>query len=187
VFDWLFEGHLSVYVLLAVAAGVALFYWRRNRKRPPLIIALCFLGLIALYFILDKAIETDGEQIARKIREMAAAVERRDLDALFAHVADDFRSPRGKTKAMLRQYTQDKLAQFRVREVVVWDLHVRAIDRAAGRAQVVLRFKPKGDEIPPLEFLCEAEFALDAQHGWRLQTCRFGGPGGIGGDMLQDF
>jgi hypothetical protein len=187
VFDWLFEGHLSVYILLAVAAGAAFYFQRRRRKRGLLILGCALLCLIPLYFLLDRLVETDREQITRKLNDMAAAVPRRDVETIFVNISDDFRSPLGKNKTELRSFTQAVLNAGRLQDVVIWDITVQSIERTTGRARVKFRFKPKGDEFPGVDFLCDAEFDLHPSLGWRLRSCRFFPPGGLGSEIETKF
>jgi hypothetical protein len=194
VFDWLFEGHLSVYLALAIAAGVSLYWgvtlfrWRGRRRQsyPYLAAGGVALALMGLYFVLDRAVETDREQVVRKLNEMAAAVARRDLDAIFEPISDSYRSPQGKTKQQTRDFARVQLDSGRVREMAIWDISIRSLDRGAGRGQVLFRLKPKGPEFQ-MDGLCEAELDFDPAHGWRIRSTHFWGPGGLGDEIEKPF
>jgi hypothetical protein len=186
VFDWLFEGNLTVYALLVAATVALLALWRRDRKRVYLLGAGVAVALIGVYFLLDWAVETDREQIVRKVREMADAVGRRDLDGLGRHISEQFRHKlSGRDKQAMLGAARSHASSGLVREVTVWDFRFAGpIDRA-GKAEVVFQAKPKGD-VERLSkgawFRCEAEFAFEGAQGWRLRNFRLfplndGGPG----------
>ncbi len=177
MFDWLFEGRLTIYVLLGLTAlGLLYCWWKQQNKRIYLIGAAFALALMALYFLLNIAVETDSEQIVRKVKEMADGIGRRDLDATFAHISDNFRSPHGKNKQALREFTRATRASEMVSNIAVWDFHFRTPpDRASGRAEIIFQFKPTGavdNALGGAWFNCAAEFDHDSAHGWRLVGCR---------------
>jgi hypothetical protein len=183
VFDWLFEGRQTVYVVLAAAAVVLLVAWWQTRKRYWLIGAGAMVGLIGLYFLLDRLVETDREQVVRKVQEMAAAVKARNIDGIFTHVSDEFRLD-GLDKASFRNSAEQAIIRLRrVEEVEVWDFHVPSDFRSPHEsrvggstrptqvAQVGFQAKPKG-KGPGLEegvgYPCEARFVRDPDGQWRL-------------------
>src|SRR5581483_3497638 len=93
VFDWLFEGQVTVYIfLVAVLIGLFFLYWQW-RRRVWLYAMLGVLVLIGLYALLDRLVETDAEQVERQVKEMAAEMQAHNLDAVMRHLSDDFRSP----------------------------------------------------------------------------------------------
>src|SRR5262249_20430351 len=122
MFDWLFEGRTPLYVVLATLAAFLLVVWWQTRKRWWLLGVTVAAGLIGLYALLDQMVETDREQIVRKFHEMAAAVNARDLDALFVNISDQFRSPNGRTKGDLRDFITNYLRPQIVEKVKVWDI-----------------------------------------------------------------
>src|SRR5207237_1141367 len=87
---WLVEGDSFVYFLLACAVAALGAAWRRTRKRRYAVAAGVAASLIVGYFFLDRFVESDGEQMVRKVREVAAAISANDLDAAFQHVSDTF-------------------------------------------------------------------------------------------------
>ncbi|MHB1423716.1 MAG: hypothetical protein ACYC3I_11085, partial [Gemmataceae bacterium] len=172
LFDWLFEGRTSVYVILAALVVFLLLVWWQMRKRWLIHVVVIAAGLIGLYALLDKAVETDREQLVRKIKEMVAAVNARNIDALFENISDNFRSPQGKDKQQLRAVIANFLQTGTVENVRIWDI---ACEDAPSRERPPARvfFNAKADsvrELPPTA--CEATFDFDPQHGWRLQGIR---------------
>jgi hypothetical protein len=171
VFDWLFEGRPSVYIALAGVAVLLLILWWQRRKRGLLLAAAFVAVLIGLYALLDVTVETDREQIVRKINAMIAAVNAHNLDAAFTHVSDQFRSPRGKSKAELRGMAETYMNQRYVESVKVWDITLpERPSREHPPARVFFSVKTFGVR----EFLadCDATFDFDAQQGWRLSGFR---------------
>ena len=77
MFDWLFEGHLSVYFLLTAIAVLFVVLGVRTRNRRWYAAAAGAVALAGLYCLLDFAVETDREQIQRKVNAMAAGFRRR--------------------------------------------------------------------------------------------------------------
>jgi hypothetical protein len=177
VFDWLFEGQLAVYVFLCGLALLLLYFWWRTRKRRWLFAVGGVVALIGLYFLLDRLVETDREQIQRKLEAMAAAVRTRDVDGIFQHVSDDFRSPQGKTKKDFRAFAQAHINE--VSEVVVWEFKFREKPSKANpmaHVRFTAKFKGLPGHASDGGFPCEATFDYDPQHGWRLKAFRVFNP-----------
>jgi hypothetical protein len=171
LFDWLFEGRTSVYVVLAALAVFLLLIWWQARKRWLLVGVVITAGVIGLYALLDKAVETDREQLVRKVQEMAAAVNARDFVALFAHISDNFRSPQGKGKQQFLDEVAGYLSRGVVQNARVWDIVcIETPSRQHTPARVV--FSAKAESGRELLADCEATFDFDAQHGWRLVGLR---------------
>ena len=104
VFDWLFEGHLSAYFLLAATAALFIVLGIRTRKRRWYAVAAGVVALAGLYCLLDFAVETDREQIQRKVRAMAADLKApAHLDAVMENVSDRFHCPFADSKKALRE------------------------------------------------------------------------------------
>jgi hypothetical protein len=171
VSDWLFEGRTSVYVVLAALAVFLLLVWWQTRKRWCLAAVVVTAGLVGLYALLDKMVETDFEQLVRKVNEMAAAMNAHDVDALFRNISDNFRSPQGKDKQQLRDALSNYLNMKMVENVRVWDIVVvDTPSRDHPPAQVF--FRAKAESGRDLLADCEATFDFDAQQGWRLKGLR---------------
>jgi hypothetical protein len=170
VFDWLFEGP-TVYVALAALAAFLLVLWWQTRKRWCLIGVAVVVGLIGLYAILDRVVETDREQIVRKVNALAAGVNAHNLDAAFVHISEQFRSAGGKSKKELRATGQSYLDQKIIERVDVWDIAVEGKpSREKREAHVRFSGKVHGSQ----EFLtdCDALFAFEPEHGWQLKGFR---------------
>jgi hypothetical protein len=171
VFDWLFEGRTAVYVSLISLAAFLLVVWWQRRQRRWLVGVAVAASLIGLYALLDRIVETDREQIVRKVHEMANAMNARDLDALFANISDRFRSPGGKNKEELRDLVQHYVNSGMVENVKVWD--IVCVERPSpNNSPVRVFFSAKAEGVREMMADCDATFDFDPQSGWRLRSVR---------------
>jgi hypothetical protein len=179
VFDWLFEGRPAVYVALAAAAVVLFVAWWQTRKRYWLYATAAFVALAGLYFLLDRLVETDREQIVRKVNEMAAGVRERNVDRIFANVSEHFRL-NNSDRAAFRQFAERALRTGEVTDITVWDFQFpedfRARVRRTGTtgppeldgARVSFMVKPQGPRLGAPFFRCDATFVRGPDGQWRL-------------------
>jgi hypothetical protein len=167
---WLVEGDLTVYCLLALGLIVSLAGWWRTRKRGFAIAAGVFAALIVAYFLLDRFVESDGEQMTRKVSEVAAAVSRSDMEAAFTHVSDNF-DRAGYDKKQFRSFCERHRAAGHVSDVKVWDLEATKVSKPEGRGVVQIHFKVTGSwgESPP-NWFARVTFVLDRDGQWRVKT-----------------
>jgi hypothetical protein len=165
-------------LLLIVAVIVLAVIWYRGRDRRALRGLAGAAGALAVLSLIDMLTrffggETDQEQIVRKIREMAAGVQARDLERTFQHVSDSFERS-GVTKSMLRQTAQSAIDGNEVTEIRVWTFDPAQITPAKDGqpATATIRFPFKvvtsDGEAPP--FHCEAVFVKDPDGQWRLKS-----------------
>ena len=178
MFDWLFEAHRhpAVYVFLAALAVLFVVVWTRTKKKRWLAAAAVPAALAGVYYLLNVAVETDSEQIERKIQEMAAGFKApARLDAVFDDISDDFQGPNDPAlnKSALRDLVQRDIQSYGITEVKISDFHSgeisRAKDSAAAdfRAKIILSAPGAPDAVP---VHCDAAFDHDAAHGWRMRS-----------------
>src|SRR5436309_13981302 len=123
--NWLHDNFALISMLLSIAAGVLLYAWWKTR-RPMYALgagaAVAFMGLIWLLLYLLPFLfgESDGQQIERKVRDMAAAVKARDVNRIFSHISEEFRFG-SHDKATFRRRAEDVIRSRDVEEVIVWD------------------------------------------------------------------
>ena len=173
MFDWLFEGRLSVYLFLLLVGLVLLVLWWQRRERRLLTALGAVAGAALLCYLLDVLRETDREQVTRKVREMAGAIDRKDFNALFGHVSDDF-SSYGMNKKALRLATQLAVERFGVRDARVWELDVVKLDRGAGTATMAFRGAASSNRFDArVAVPCEADFVREKDGQWRVKALRF--------------
>ncbi len=187
MFDWLVEGRLPVYLVLLTVAIILVAVWWQRRSRRWLIAVAAVLGLVALYALLDRLIETPYEQMVRKVNEMAATAQKRDPASLNANLADSF-DYHGVSKAALLRVADGRIRSGDVRDVIVWDFERGPISREdrTGRIDFFIKVKTSftRDE---LFFRCHATFTLDADGQWRMQTFELFDPTGVGGEVPVQF
>jgi hypothetical protein len=172
VFDWIFEGRTTVYVILAATTAFFLLVWWQTRKRWCLFGVVLAVGLTGLYALLDKLIETDREQIVRKISTMIADLNAGRIDAAFENISDQFQW-KGKNKADLKELAKTYIGQKRVTQFEVWDITApESPSREAGTASASFQVKAHGGKAEGVWAVCDATFAFDPQKGWRLRTFR---------------
>src|SRR6516162_7013044 len=103
---WLVEGDLTLYAILASVGLVCVAVWWRTRQRKYAAVAVAAAVAILTLSLLDRFVESDREQMIRKVQEIANGVRARDFQSIFQHVSDDFR--RGAfDKAQFRKYAED--------------------------------------------------------------------------------
>jgi hypothetical protein len=171
VFDWVFEGRPFVFVVCAALGVFLLLVWWQIRKFLFLLAVALVVAAIGLYALLDRVVETDREQLVRKVNELAAAVNARNVDALFENVSDNFRSARGEDKQRFRETVANYIQGGMVGNVRVWDIVCEGTpSRNHSPAHVV--FSAKAESGRELLADCDTTFEYDAQHGWRLRSLR---------------
>lgn len=172
MFDWLFEGRLTVYILLLLAGAVLLVLWWQQRSRRLLKALGVVVVLALLYFLLNLLVTTDRERVAGKIRDMAEAFDKRDFDRLFANISDSFRYHDWDKKAM-REAVRSVLDRYNVRDAGVKNVDVYEVDRDRKIARVRFDGGAEIREGVRVPVRCEADFTLEADGEWRLSGLRF--------------
>jgi hypothetical protein len=173
---WLFEGRLSVYLVLIAVAFVLLLVWWQTRERRWQTAVLIVLALIGCYFLLDRAVETEREQVVRKVRAMADGVRERDVSKIFIHISERFHFA-GADRVRFRQRAEQAIGRHEVDEVEVWEFQFpddfRTRVQVPGQGEVdAIRVsfmaKPKGGVMGDQFFRCEAVFVREPDEQWRL-------------------
>jgi hypothetical protein len=167
VFDWLFEGRSSVYLLLGLLVIGCVAMWWRDRKRHWFIPLAVVLALIGLYHLLDRLVETVNEQISRKLTEMAVSVKSGDRAKILEHISDKFKWE-GLDKPGFRALIERVQTGSYVTELVLWDIKFNEA-RKPSSAKVEFYVKPKG-RVPGADghFRCVGDFVLEGNDQWRL-------------------
>ena len=68
MFDWLFEGQTTAYILLAAVLICFFFVYWQYRRKVWLIAMLVVIALLGVYALLDRLVETDYEQAEPRSR-----------------------------------------------------------------------------------------------------------------------
>ncbi|MFL5342545.1 MAG: hypothetical protein ACJ8F7_20555 [Gemmataceae bacterium] len=184
--DFLAEPPAWAYMLLIAAvvlpAGAALVVVRRPvpkrgekakrftaREWLFVVSGIALLLLLGLW-VCDHFLESDQEQIVRKLNEMSAGIHDRNMNAVFQHVSNSFRLG-GSDKAALRKRADDASSSGQVTEIKVWDVRIDSLSREEKKAVAQFLFKVEGS-VPTgsAPFRCRAKFVLDPDNQWRLQS-----------------
>jgi hypothetical protein len=181
VFDWVFDNEWVIGGLLCVAmAGFGTAWWRTRRK-PYAYAAVGFLFALAIFSLLYFLIETSSQQMKRRVGDMAASVERKDVrPTLEKHLTADFHFGNYDKKAFI-----DKAEQLRdvfgVNRVEVWNFTLVEIDRDKGVAKLHFNAKPIARDAAPY-YLVKAVFVMKPKEKWsdkeewRMQSFEYFNP-----------
>ncbi len=174
--EWLFEGSLTVYAALAVAAGFLLVVWKQTPRKAYLVGAGVLLALIGVYYLLDVLVQTDREKIAHAFEEMSVGVRTRDVNRIFAQVSDGY-NRHGMNKAAFRQASASVIDGRHVDEVRIWGFEFpadykkkeSASDPRENSARVSFMAKPISNNQIGL-YRVDAVMHRDADGQWRMQS-----------------
>src|SRR5437763_185273 len=132
--DWLVEGDLTLYAVVACVGLVCLaVWWRTRRRRYAVIAGLAAVALVGLV-LLDRYVESDREQMVRKVQEIAVAVPARDFAHMFRHISDSF-NRHGFDKQRFRDFAESVSRARNVTEFTPWDFVPGPVSRAARRGE----------------------------------------------------
>jgi ketosteroid isomerase-like protein len=173
VFYWLFDHHRSGCLLLGTALIVLGVLWCRTKDRRAATGFGTVATLLVVFLIAGFFVETPAKQVVRKLKEMAAAVQAKDLEGIFRHISDEF-DWQGDTKPVFRSGAQHALDSGFISEVVVWDFQSPQVKPGKGsdKGSATVEFKVKakgsfGETSPYLR--CTATFVEDPDGQWRLK------------------
>jgi hypothetical protein len=176
---WLIEGRLTVVILLAAVAIVLAFIWWQTRKREWLLGLGVVGALLGLYLLVDVLFDTDQEadrkQIQARIEAYPEAIREMNANKLFEHVADDFRSPQGRSRQQCLEFADSALKHGQITELRVWDIRFEEdLSRTKGTTRVLFSFNAKAQMEAPqgVPFDCEATYRYDSSRGWLLTRVR---------------
>ncbi len=88
--ELLFEDPLWLYVALAAAEMILLAVFLRRRTRPLAIALAVPVALALAVLATDMLVVTDRERIDAALSDLAAKLEKRDLQGVSTYLADDF-------------------------------------------------------------------------------------------------
>lgn len=122
---FLTEDPTWVYVLLLVGLGVAVIFFLRSQRVIHLAAIPILLLLAALVWLIDYAIETDREQVERKVQELADAVDAADYAKLEGLISDRFYTPLFTSKRNLIEQAKRYLEPGAKRQTSIWQVETR--------------------------------------------------------------
>jgi hypothetical protein len=178
MYNRLADPNPAIYLLFLIAGLVLLAVWSRTRKRKYLNAVGVVAVLAGAVFALDYFLESDREQVVRKIDEAARSVEARDLDRFFRHVSEQFHygsSNKARFRALLEQYRNAGNLQ----SIRVWDVQVEKPPGQDGTPpdEMTVRFRLRvtgsyGGGPQQGAFTCRSVFVRDPDKEWRLKGFR---------------
>jgi ketosteroid isomerase-like protein len=119
------EDPTVLYVLLGFAAVVAFLYFTFSKRVVHLAGVPAAIGLAAVIFLVDYLIETDREQVERKVQELADAVDRADYDKLADLISPRFYTPVFTSKQNLVEQARRLLDPQARRKTHFWQFDTR--------------------------------------------------------------
>jgi hypothetical protein len=174
--EWLFEGQLTVYVVLAVSLIFFLIAWIQTPRRSYLIGCIVLAAFIALYALLDFLVETDREQITHAVKDMSQGVLSRDVNRIFSRISDTY-NRHGSNKATFRLASEGVINSREVDQMPVWGWEFapdyRSKESASDTHENVahLRFMAKPIGVHgQMIYLVDAIMHRDSDGQWRLQS-----------------
>ena len=181
MFDWLFDNEWIIGGMLIIAALAFAAAWWQTRKKPYGYAAVGFLAALAVYFLLYNFIETSSQQIKRRVKDIAASVEGKDIKArLEKNLAEDFRVGSYDKKAFIEKAQQLRDA-FGVDRVGVSGFELVEIDRDKGVARFHFLATPVARDATQV-YLVKAVFVMKPKEKWfdkeewRMQSFQYFNP-----------
>ena len=164
---FLSDPSTAVYAVLIVLAVAAAAMALASRRRPMVIVAILLALLVAAVFVIDRLVESPREEAERKIREMAAASQKKDWDGVLKHVSESFSYKGAVTKKGFRSLMGRIDASLPFNGVDAWEFsrsEFKQID--AKKLEMGFAAQPTGN--PAFRKHCVAAFVLDADGQWRM-------------------
>lgn len=154
-----------VIVLGLVALGCLVALWT-TRKRKYAVGFAAALALLLLAWLIAYLVPTDQKRLERAVKEMAAGVEARDANRIFAHIAREFKhGPIDRTT--FRHYVEMALKNGYVDRIAVWDFEGAVVQ--GDKAMLEFQAKPLGGQFGgDLFYRVKAEFVRE-EGQWRLK------------------
>lgn len=170
---WIVDHPQAVYLALGAGAIIYLaIFWAHKRVRD-LGNAGIFIALLALFWLLSQFIMTDRKLIHQTLRQMADAVIAGDGDALFTHVARDFRY-HDLNRDTTYQAVRKNIKHFSIQAVHLWDYEVPELSRSDRKARVEFKATVSGPDMDRM-FLIRSDFVLE-EGAWKMQSFRVFNP-----------
>ena len=168
--EWLAEGSLLAYFICAALGLVFLVSFWTTRKGKHLIGVAVAVLLALTFFLIDFSIETDREQVERKIQEFASAAERGDISTLESHLDAGFKSAEFPSRERILSEARKYLQAGEKRRVSLGkpDIKFQGKDRLIATSDYTAHGIFGGQEMPPQ--WGKIEFTYVKKDGqWRIE------------------
>jgi hypothetical protein len=172
MFWWVVDNAFWLYVAFALAfLALAPAYWV-TREWKYLISLGVVLVLTGLVWLLSLLIVTDRKQLYATVLEMADAVVAKKPDGVVKHLATSFHF-KGRSKASAREGLAYAIRQNPIENINIRDFSVLSLSRENRTAEVEFRaYVTSGRDIVNVPVWCKADFVLEGDDAWRLETIR---------------
>lgn len=107
---WLLQEPLYIAILGVVAVAMLGFAWLQTRVQALLYATLAAVVVTGLLLAVEHWVETDQERVAKTLHEIAAAVERNDLQATLRYAASGADEARARVEAEFPRYHFERVS-----------------------------------------------------------------------------
>jgi hypothetical protein len=130
--DWLFEKPLFIVILGLLTVVVMGGIWLQSGRKQALYAMLAALVLTGVGLFVERAVQTDREQIDTILRRVARLVERNQIDAALAYAHS--------TAGSIRRRAKSELPQWEFHEISIKRNLTIDVDTDASPARATARF-----------------------------------------------
>lgn len=169
---WLAENPVGAYFVCA-ALGLAFGAGLLTTRRPKYLAGVAVALLLALgVFVIDMAIETDREQIERKLTELASAAQKGDISRLSDFFDPGFRSDQFGTRDRLLKEAEKYLRPGEQRSISIWapEIQFQGKQRLTCICQYSASGLFGGKELPPRLGKLELVYVKGGDGQWRIEA-----------------
>jgi hypothetical protein len=173
--QWLVQDSSAVYLLLGLAAlGLGVGWWVRQERRYALGLGVVLLLMLAV-FLFNRFVVTDHEQLVQSVEDMAGSVQTKDVNRIFAHISERFKSG-GTDKKAFRSWVEYRITGQDMTHLKVWDFEPGK-QTGPNKQSIYFLVKAQGEAVPGETFFrCEAFFERDPDGKWRMTGFRLMNP-----------
>ena len=107
---WLFENPIPIVLIGAFSLAILIGGWLKTGSKSLVVAMVVVVALTLALVLVEHLIVTDREQVDLTLREIAALVERNDIDAALKHVHSGGQRIRDAASGELRNYTFAKVS-----------------------------------------------------------------------------
>jgi hypothetical protein len=117
--DWLFEKPLFLVIMGVLTAVILGGIWLQTGRKQAMIGLIVTLALTGLLVLIERAVETDREQIDALLHRVAELVERNQIDAALEYAHSDAKEIRERAQTELRRWEFHSISIKRNLEITV--------------------------------------------------------------------
>jgi hypothetical protein len=163
--DW-FTPVIIILSLIALVLFVAFWTTRKSKYVGGAVLAL---SAIVLVWLIARAIPTDRRALEAALNDIAAGVNARNTDRVFANLSADF-TYRTYNKSSLQGRADSHIRRGDIDDLEIWNIEVTSVSRKDKKADVEFNVRPIGISQRGEFFLCRSVFVLEDDGKWRMKT-----------------